>query len=248
MRHLTVFPIALCVAFAGCQMFKKSSTWEKVVRTKTDVYKEADPAQSYAEQMHAKLLAERVPHRVVTYQFNYSTPLSKAATGQSTAIVYRDDSSPRTPWWLVEDRTRRPIWLPNGELNEQLKFYARGQTEIVDVKDYPPSPRNLAEVEAERERRPTAVTRITPVRHQARVTSARADSRMEAINRTVTKPIRKLLEVFPGGAPEDSVEPPPLAPLAPTHEEIFRAVHGTSYDPASSVDRRKMERIRSTAS
>jgi hypothetical protein len=87
--------------------------------------------------MHRVLSDDAVEHKLVTYQYRYTTRLREEAIGTRTAVIYRDNHSPNYPWWLVDERTRKPVWLPNGDVQKQVQFYAQHHTEIVDVKEFP---------------------------------------------------------------------------------------------------------------
>ncbi|MEI9894375.1 MAG: hypothetical protein WDN28_10960 [Chthoniobacter sp.] len=138
MQKPLVFSIALCLTFTGCQVFEKSKTWDTVVSVRPgDSFREADPSASYAEKLHRVLLDQGVEHYVVTYQYHYYTHQYEEALGTRTAVVYRDDTDSRYPWWLKDDRTATPIWLPNGELNQQLSFYCHRPAEAIEKKHYP---------------------------------------------------------------------------------------------------------------
>jgi hypothetical protein len=135
MQKPLALSIALCLSFTGCQVFEKSPTWETVTHVhRGDSIRAADPSSSYAEKLHRVLLEQ---HIVVTYQYHYYTPRYEEALGTRTAVVYRDNSSASYPWWLMDDRTANPVWLPNGELDKQLSFYIRRPAEVIEKKFYP---------------------------------------------------------------------------------------------------------------
>ena len=102
-----------------------------------DSFREPDPSSSYAEKLHRVLLDEGVEHIVVTYQYHYYTHQYEEALGTRTAVVYRDDADSRYPWWLKDERTANPIWLPNGDLDKQLSFYCHRKAEVIEKTVYP---------------------------------------------------------------------------------------------------------------
>lgn len=135
-------PLVLAIAslaLASCSILKKSSVWDAVIRNRPDLSGAADPSAAYAAHMHRVLTAEGVEHRVVTYQFHYVTLLREETVGIRTAVIYRDDASPSSPWWVTDDRLSRPVWLPNGPVEKQLNFVCRARAEVLKLRDFPGS-------------------------------------------------------------------------------------------------------------
>ena len=124
--------IAACLALTGCQVFRKSPTWDKVVRTCIDLPREGETSKIYAEGLHRELHADRIEHKVVTYQYRYRSRLREDATAERTAVIYRDDTNPKYPWWLKDETSGRPRWLPNGSVEQQVRFYVGRDVQIVD--------------------------------------------------------------------------------------------------------------------
>ena len=124
--------IAACLAFTGCSVFHKSPAWARVVGTRISLAREGDVSRAYADGLHRELKAGRIKHKVVTYQYNYRSRLREDATAERTAVLYRDDAHPKYPWWLKDETSGRPLWLPNGSLEQQLRFYVGRDVEIVD--------------------------------------------------------------------------------------------------------------------
>jgi hypothetical protein len=129
--------LALTLTLAGCTVFRKSPTWEAVMRTRPRVAEAADPSATYADHLHRQLAARGVEHRIVTYEFGYFTRQHEEAIGSRTAVIYRDDTHPVHPWWLTDERQSRPRWLPNGSVEKQVSFFARGDVKIVQQRHYP---------------------------------------------------------------------------------------------------------------
>ncbi|EDY17855.1 hypothetical protein CfE428DRAFT_4594 [Chthoniobacter flavus Ellin428] len=138
---------------------------------------------------------------------------------------------PGYPWWLKDDRTALPVWLPAGDLEKQISFYCRRKAEVIEAKHYParcgsgkavvPPKRSAMQVQFRSE-----VAQRVP-QPQARVHVA--ERTQPAVHVDVAKPVEK-----------QSV----LARLEARLEKLFRFRNGTAYDPASSVDRRKMEQLK----
>ena len=126
------FSIAACLAFTGCSVFHQSPVWATVVRARIPVPRDGDGSRAYAEGLHRELKADRIEHKVVTYQYHYRSRLREDATAERTAVLYRDDTHPKYPWWLKDETSGRPLWLPNGSLEQQLRFYVHRDVEIVN--------------------------------------------------------------------------------------------------------------------
>jgi hypothetical protein len=249
-----------------------------------DSFRQADPSAYYAEKLHDVLLGQGVEHYVVTYQYHYYTGHYEEAVGTRTAVVYRDDADSRYPWWLKDDRTATPFWLPAGDLNAQLSFYARRKAEVIEQKHYAAhgggkeviKPRHAAQNKvqktyvAERSQPVTKIALVKPspaqsakpvVTYHQPTTAKTAPMQAPATHTAVTKIQRtpsavstskpKPLPEVAASAPETS--PATIDPVqqaadpAPrdTHlEKLFRARNGTTYNPTSAVDRRKMEQLK----
>ena len=132
MSKLLPIAVCACLVLTGCQMFHKSPTWDKAVHTRIAVSGEDDASKQYADGLHREFKAGRIEHRVVTYQYRYSSRLRDDATAERTAVIYRDETNPKYPWWLKDQTSNRPVWLPNGSVEQQLRFYIGREVEIVD--------------------------------------------------------------------------------------------------------------------
>jgi len=175
MQKPLALSIAACLALAGCQVFDKSDVWEQAVRVRPgETTRDADPSNAYAAKLHAAFAGRGVEHKVVVYQYRYTTRLREEAVGTRTAVIYRDNSNARYQWWLKDDRLNTPVWLPNGDLDKQVSFYLRRKAEVIDKKEYPgqggsaktslafarPSPALRAAAKPQPQ---VAMTRIVPV-------------------------------------------------------------------------------------
>ncbi len=140
MQKPLALSIAACLGFAGCHVFEKSATWEQTVRARpAETTRDPDPSDAYARKLHTVLADRGVEHQVVVYQYRYTTRLREEAVSTRTAVIYRDESNPRYPWWLKDDRSIKPFWLPNGSLDKQVSYYLRRKAEIIEKKEFPTS-------------------------------------------------------------------------------------------------------------
>ena len=175
MQKPLALSIAACLGLAGCNVFQKSETWNQATKVRPgETATDPDPSHAYASKLHAALAERGIEHKVVVYQYRYTTRLREEAVGTRTAVIYRDNSKPNYPWWLKDDRLNNPFWLPNGSLDKQISFYVRRHAEGIETKDYPaqggsgkavafakpaPALRPAAAPQSE-----VAVTRIIPVK------------------------------------------------------------------------------------
>jgi hypothetical protein len=219
MPKLAFLALAVLVPLTGCQMFKRSPAWATVTKARIETRGASDPSKTYATGLSRELAAQHVEHKVVTYQYRYRTRLREEAVATRSAVLYKDPTNPANPWWLKDDLNTRPIWLPNGAPEKQIAFYIRREADVV---------REMPDGEAKEivgERLPAVETRL-----------ARTRPAKPAL-KTWDVPTR-LVATF---APVDQA--PSTAPRRTDWTQIFRAQHATSFDPASPVDRAKMERV-----
>lgn len=259
MQKPLALSLALCLSLTGCQVFEKSKTWDTVMSVKPlDSFRQADPSAHYAEKLHQVLLDQGVEHYVVTYQYHYYTGHYEEAVGTRTAVVYRDDVDSRYPWWLKDDRTATPFWLPAGDLNSQLSFYARRKAEVIERKHYPShgggkevvAPRRTVQnkvqfrggISQASQPKPHVAERSQPVTKIALVKPAAA----QAPKRVLTfQPVVEKTAPASHTAALDSVQQAAVpAPHEAHLEKLFRSRNGTAYDPSSLTDRRKMEQLK----
>ena len=226
-KPLALF-VAVCLGLTGCQVFQKSQTWEKVVRVRPgETTKDPDPSTAYAAKLHRALADHGVEHKVVTYQYRYLTHLREEAVGTRTAVIYRDATNSKYPWWLKDDRLGRPVWLPNGELNKQIAFYIRREAEVLDQKNYSgggasnkavlaaahpaAAPRRTLIVE-----RRSAVSRIIPVQKAPELVARPVIAKAPAIKPVPAKePVAtKAIAKAPAVKPSPTKEPTPRQAIA----------------------------------
>jgi hypothetical protein len=224
---------AAAIVLAGCGA---SPTWTRVRAVHVDTRDAADPFAAYAGQVSASLRAAGVQHKVVTYQFRYRTELREEAIATRTAVIYRDGNDPKNPWWLAEDRLRAPVWLPGNDLNRQLSFHVRRPAEVLSVEEGD----GKGVIESEDDSVQIARRSSAPERGATPGWFQRLFARH-------TQPAPRAIEVVPPRlspartVPTDST--PDTSALA-----LFRARHGTAFDPASITDRLKMEALLSRRS
>ena len=138
MQKPLALSIAACLGLSGCSVFEKSETWNEAVRVRPgETTRDPDPSNAYAAKLHSAFTARGTEHKVVVYQYRYTTRLREEAIGTRTAVIYRDNATPSNPWWLKDDRLNTPVWLPNGDLNKQVSFYIRRKAEVLETQDYP---------------------------------------------------------------------------------------------------------------
>jgi hypothetical protein len=242
--------IAVCLALTGCTAFKKSQTWEKVTETRGErTAANADPSQAYAEKLHTVLKKSKVEHKLVTYQYHYTTRLREEAVGTRTAVLYKDETNPKNPWWLMDERLGKPVWLPNDEVDKQVAFYLRRKADVVEQKAFSGGGEEQTPTEMVAASHPVvppnepAVTRIAKVKPAPApvVAVARVKPQQPA-----PVPMGETAFIRPAHfAPVPQTGPVPVPhSIEARFDEIFRVYHGTDYDPASPIDRRKMETIK----
>jgi hypothetical protein len=263
--------LAVALTLTGCSVFKKSQTWEKVTKAKPDVRAEADPSKAYASQLHRELAKDNVEHKVVTYQYRYRTRLREEAVGVRTAVVYKDNTNPNNPWWIMDERLGKPVWLPNDQLDKQVAFYLRRNAEIVEQHDFtsPGSGDEIRTAPAAAPAQSVAIARATRARQSpnAPVTViARAKAQpVKSQSVAAPEPLSAVVAIEPLPAPPQDrvpwIRPARFAPSGPSASasgiepsaapadasELFREKHGTTYDPASHLDREKMQLLRHEA-
>jgi len=213
-----------CLGFAGCAGFTTSQTWEKVMRTRPDSYSdEADNSGAYAAKLHGVLKAASVEHKVVKYEYHYTTPLREEAVGTHTAVLYRDNSDPNNPWWLMEDRLARPVWVSGEQLESQMAFYIHHKVDVVNEKDFP--------ARGDDHKATLAIAR------SANGYAHAGSSHPVRFRSQPSSNYYEMAAVLPQSAAQRGA-----------YGALFHSVHGTAYNPSSAVDRRKMAMLQNDAS
>ena len=237
MRPSRFFLLSACLFAAGCGGLRRSPAWETVISSRIDTRDEADPSAAYAERLSSRLKQAGVEHKLVTYEFRYRTRLREEAVDTRTAILYRDDNHSRDPWWLADDRSAyNPVWLPREDINYQLAFYLHRPATVISVHHVPGSSDGKKSIKEPAVQGQTALARLEPVRKTERSWSFLSLFRPAPVPaKTVRQPGRAkptLMAQAPRGSSPNA-----------RHLALFRARHGTNFDPSSIADRIKMDRL-----
>lgn len=256
--------LAVCLALAGCTGSKQKTTWQKVRETSLDRSPaNADSSGAYANRLHKMLLENKVEHKVVTYQFRYQTRLREEAVGTRTTVIYKDNSDPRNPWWLVNERTGNPVWLPGTDLKKQVAFYLQRNAEVTEQKDFSGAePQLTMPMVAKKEfRSAPAQPTGTLVAKNYPVVPARGTATTQIVKIKQPPVVETTVaQAAPKVEPAPFIRPARFSPASPgvvipytkpvpedVHfDDFFRRAHGTDYDSSSPLDRRKMETIKHT--
>jgi len=248
MHKPSLLSLAACLALTACEGSKQKTTWEKVTETRPDkIAKSGDPSESYSKKLHQVLKAEKVEHKVVTYQYRYKTRMRDDAVGTHSAVIYRDNTNPDNPWWLMDDRLGKPIWVPGEDVNKQVAFYLRRNAEVLEQKEFSGGEPEITGIQIAKktpvvpEGEPS-VTRIAKVRKAPARENAMAQTRTAAPQPEASPFVRPAR--FGPAAQEVEIPFTAPSPADAGYDDIFRRAHGTDYDPSSPVDRRKMETIK----
>lgn len=244
MKKPYTLALAVGLTLAACEGSKQKTTWQKVTETRPDKVAAADPGEAYTNKLHKVLAADKVEHKVVTYQYRYQTRMRDEAVGTHSAVLYKDNSDPHNPWWLMDERLGKPVWLPGEDVNKQVAFYLRRNAQVLEEKQFTGGePQAAATMIAKNT--PVvlpgepAVTRIAKVKKAPAHETAVAQAAPPVEPSPFIRPAR--FAPASGGVPIPFTKPEP----AESHyDDIFRRAHGTEYDPSSPIDRRKMETIK----
>ena len=231
--------LAASLALCGCSIFQRSPAWESVVASRAQYGSgSVDAKDSYLEHLHRVLSGAGVEHQLVTYQFHFHNAYREESVETAKAILYRDETTPRNPWWIMDEFHHVPVWLPNAELKAQLGFFTQQTVEVVTVQQYP-----AAGVERRDARTAPAPHRL--VTHTAREKKFRA---LFAAGTTRTKAERSAKAPVDSDPLTTSVLSEHSAAAGEASDAraaaLFRTAHGTQFDPGSSVDRSKMNELR----
>ena len=180
MQKPSILAAGLLLVLAGCQ--SQSPTWQKVVKVSHSTGDAENAPRVYAGELHRTLKEAGVPHKVVTFDFSYQGALHPFANTQRTAVIYQDSTSPRHPWWIMDRTLDRPVWLPEGTVENQVRFYLRRPAEIVSVSNFA-GVDDKAIAETESPRRLVGTSRLEPASRVSMLTPEPA--------RTTVKPERR---------------------------------------------------------
>ncbi len=141
----------LVSVLAGCNFFRSSELQDAVSESRTSV-----KHSEVLGQVHRLLDGRRIAHKIVKFRYEVRQRPIHASLGNEYAlgslglifpappsreveragVVYRDDSLPGSPWWYVDGKVRRQIWLPSDQLEQQLSFAMRSPVEIIQVASF----------------------------------------------------------------------------------------------------------------
>lgn len=128
---IRLLPCAAAAALSllsGCQLFQKSEAWDIVMHSKIPGRGDEAQSDSYARELQRRLAAHGIDARVVAFHYGVNMREGGPVYTRS-AVVYRNDTTPKVPWWLMDNTLNRPVWLPNATVEEQLRF-AEKQPEL----------------------------------------------------------------------------------------------------------------------
>jgi hypothetical protein len=246
---------AICFALAGCQVFKRSNTWEKVTKVRGTRDLDPDASEKYASRLHDVLKADAVEHKVVTYQYRYTTRLREEAVSTRTAVLYKDKATPGSPWWLMDDQLEKPVWLPNAQVERQVEFYLHQPAQVVAQSDFGGGDAGKSVI--------TDAPLSRPMMQETRIATAKApafkhqkpervanewdvptESTTSVAATEERKPtwFKRAVALFrlPHHTDEATTPTAEVSEL----DRAFRSWHGTDYNPSSAKDRRKMEHLK----
>ena len=163
MKTTLTLTAGIALVFAACHS-TRTDTWQKVVSSPRTGNDDKDRSRAYAAELHSTLLHNGIAHKVVTYQFRYSSKFTISGTAERTAIIYRDSAEPKHPYWIMDDHLTSPVWLPEGPVERQVDFYLRRPSTIVSVTDFPAGDDKAVKPLEKSAHRKSAVSRIQPAK------------------------------------------------------------------------------------
>lgn len=234
MKTTLALALAASLALGGCALFRRSPAWDAVVQSRSH-YSDAQSAgakDGYINHLHRVLTDAGIAHKVVTYQFHFHNVYREEGVQTATAVLYRDETTPRNPWWVMDEYHHVPVWLPNWALDAQLEFFIQRPVEVLAVKEY-------AVVAAR-------LPRLAVATHQPAVASAAKHPQHRPMaHAPKVKKHRTLFVSVTRSHSARTAKPP----VAKTDSDPLTATsltgHSTSAsDSGSSVDREKVNEVR----
>jgi hypothetical protein len=226
MRSPAAILAGTAIILAGCHQAKRSETWRKVVAAPHPAPDTGDVTRAYAAELHKTLLHGRVPHKVVTAEFQYHSEYTRHGTARRTVVVYRDQTRRGDGWWLMDERLNKPVWLPDQPLERQISFYLGRPATLVDVSDFMGADRGKiivlpADKAAPRRSGITSTQPVAPIAPKSAPKTAPvkkaakpgAETKLAPVEKPAVKPVEKK-ETKPAG----KVESKPAAKPAVTKE------------------------------
>jgi hypothetical protein len=137
MQKTLLYPLAFAVVFTGCTAFKSSQTWQSVVENREQRRTASKDKGTYFDRLHAVLTAENVEHKVVAYRFDFRNQKHEEAVASGLAVIYRDPTLKGSPWWIADETTVFPIWVPDGTPDQQVSFFLQRKAEVFAQQNFP---------------------------------------------------------------------------------------------------------------
>ena len=144
----------------GCGLFQSSELQVEVSKARHSEAKNEDAT----ETVRKLLVARNIHHKVVQFRYNVSArplivplgnagfssvraPLAwlplKAVIRERKGIIYRDDTHRGKPWWYIDRKVRRPIWLPSSSVEHQLTFAMKRRIDLLQIMEFDPTLKSL---------------------------------------------------------------------------------------------------------
>jgi hypothetical protein len=238
--------LALSLTLSGCALFRTSPTWETVVSARSNYSGSGGAKDDYIDHLHQVLSTAGIEHKVVTFQFHFHNAYREEGVDTSAVVLYRDDATPRDPWWAMDDYHHVPVWLPSWEVKRQVGFFVQREVEIISVKEYRgavgepdrKSSQPLARRTEEQKLRSLFVNNSKNVKMRAE----RPAKPVKVAVQPKTIAFRKKVVM----RPQPAANQPQRGKTAANDrvDNLFRSVHGTVFDPGSTADRQKMAALR----
>ena len=121
--------------FTGCEAFKASPAWSAATSLRIEGRGDYTKSEAYAKNASGELAQRGIRNKIVTFRYTVEDGSQGVAAITRSCVIYRDESRPKYPWWMIDNMTRVPIWLPNGSVAEQVHFATRHDSEIVALSD-----------------------------------------------------------------------------------------------------------------
>lgn len=228
--------LAASLVLCGCSVFQRSEVWDTVVKSRSEYSGGGGMGDKdgYINHLHRVLTDAGVEHKIVTYQFHFWNAYREDSVQTATAVIYRDDWNAKNPWWVMDEYRTVPVWLPSWPLAAQLEFFLHRDAEVLSEKSYgAAASRPLASAKPRRSIHQQIAAVPKPRKPRATFASSRA----------------KAPALRPEPAPAEGADPLSATTLTggggePVAGTLFRSTHGTAFDPASAIDRQKMQALK----
>ena len=171
--------LSALIFVAGCSALQLSETQRAVrqARQQRDYGKDGDALTA----VQSTLVERGVAHQRVKFRYDVTArPLLGAFTNprgffrqtpfnwfrtqpesrEKSAIVFRDDAHQAHPWWYVDAKVRRPIWLPNMDVEGQIRYATRRRVELLQVDRFDPTLREMEPAATEEATEPSTTVKV----------------------------------------------------------------------------------------